>query len=76
MQMATKLADVFRDRVRKKLRERGWSQQDLANAMGVKKQYISHLMTGVRNPGFDSLERAAEALGCEACDLISEENGV
>jgi len=59
-------------RVRERLSELEWSQTDLANAMGVKKQYVSHLLTGFRNPGFDSLEKAAEALGVDPKDLISE----
>lgn len=70
--MATRLADIFRNRVRDLLDQRNLTQSDLAKLMGVHKQYVSHLMTGVRNPGFDSLEKAAEALGVDPAELISE----
>jgi len=58
------------------MRAQGLTQSALAEKMGVSKQYISHLMTGHRNPGLDSLEKAATALGVEASWLISGKSEV
>ena len=70
--MSSKLSAVFRERVRSRLNELDWSQQDFADELGVGKSYVSHLMTGRRNPGLDTLEAVAEILNVEPAWLISE----
>ncbi len=70
--MSIKLSNVFRRRVRERLDELGWSQQDLADELGIGKAYVSHLMTGHRNPGLETLESVAKVLAVDASWLISE----
>jgi len=70
--MSTRLSENFRCHVREKLSEFGWNQQDLANATGKQKQYVSFLLTGRRQPGLDTLELFAEALDVEPSWLISD----
>lgn len=74
MEMASALADVFRSNVRGRLQKKGWTQAELAKAMGVSAQYLSHLMTGFRDPGLTSLERAAKALDVSPSQLLSEKS--
>lgn len=48
-------------RVRRVLDEKGWSQQNLADAMQVNKSYISKVLAGEQNmtlEGITSLEKA------------------
>lgn len=76
MILSPKLAVVFRRKLRERLEEIEWSQQDLANQLGVGKSYVSQLMTGHRNPGLDTLESVAKAVNVEATWLISEKIAV
>ena len=71
--MSTQLNDYFRHRVRTRMTQLGITQSQLAQQMGVTRQYISHLMTGHRNPGLDTLEKTANALDVPATWLISED---
>lgn len=51
----------------------GMTQEQLANAIGSSKQYISQLETGSRDINriqVDTMQRICAALGCEASDLI------
>ena len=66
-----KIKNVFRVRLRQKLDEFGWNQTDLAEAMGWQPSYVSHLMTGHRAPGLDTLEKLAEVLEVKPAWLIS-----
>lgn len=70
--MATRLQNIFRANVQRLLAEYGWTQTDLADAMGVTKGFVSHVMTGHRGVGLESVENFAEALGVEPASLISE----
>ena len=70
--MSEKLASIFIANVKERLLEFGWTQQDLADAIGKQKAYVSHLLTGHRKPGLDTLEKISEALEVDASWLISE----
>ena len=43
-------------------RERGWSQEELADRSGLHRTYISGVERGVRNPTLTVLDRIAAAL--------------
>lgn len=45
--------------------EKGWSYAELARNMGVSRAYIHRLMQGSENSTLLSLNKLAEALGCE-----------
>jgi len=55
----------------KRLRkERGWSQEALADAAGLDRTYISGIERVQRNPTVIVLERIARSLGCEYGELL------
>lgn len=55
----------------KRLRkERGWSQEALADEAGVDRTYVSGLERIVRNPTITVVERIASALKCRMGDLL------
>lgn len=58
----------------KKLRfERKWSQDKLAEKIGVGRQYISKYETGKIMPNADNLQRLAEIFGVSVDYLLSSE---
>ncbi|MEN2711532.1 helix-turn-helix transcriptional regulator [Sphingomonas sp. VL_57B] len=55
----------------KKLRkERGWSQEALADEAGLDRTYVSGIERVVRNPTVTVVERLALALDCKFGDLL------
>jgi DNA-binding XRE family transcriptional regulator len=55
----------------KRLRkERGWSQEALADEAGLDRTYISGIERVVRNPTITVIERVASALKCQMGDLL------
>lgn len=55
----------------KRLRkERGWSQEALADEAGLDRTYISGIERMVRNPTVTVVDRVAVALGCRLGDLL------
>lgn len=51
-------------------RERGWSQEELADRTGLHRTYISGIERGIRNPTVTILERLAEGLECRIEDVV------
>ena len=56
--------------VRAARRERGWAQDELSEAAGLDRTYLSGLERGRRNPTLATLERIAVALDRPLADLI------
>lgn len=55
----------------KRLRkERGWSQEALADEAGLDRTYISGIERVVRNPTITALEKITAALKCKNGDLL------
>ena len=55
----------------KRLRkERGWSQEALADEAGLDRTYISGIERVVKNPTITVAERLAVALKCQLGDLL------
>lgn len=55
----------------KRLRkERGWSQEALADEAGLDRTYISGIERVVKNPTVTVIERVASALECRLGDLL------
>jgi len=55
----------------KRLRkERGWSQEALADEAGLDRTYISGIERKVKNPTITVVERVARALGCSLGALL------
>lgn len=58
--------------IRRRRKEIGLSQEQLAEVLGVTKSTISKYELGQRDPGLDQLVPLAEALNCTIFDLITE----
>lgn len=65
---------VFGTTVRTLRRSRGWSQEELADATGLDRTYISGIERGVRNPSLLTQKRIADALGVSLATLASTEH--
>jgi transcriptional regulator with XRE-family HTH domain len=66
MDVRTRLA-VNMKRLRK---ERGWSQEALADESGLDRTYISGIERQVKNPTIMVVDRIAVALGCQFGQLL------
>ena len=51
-------------------REKGLSQEELADLAGIHQTYLSGVERGKRNPTVSVLQRIAEALGSDIEDLV------
>lgn len=64
---------IDKKRARMLLAERGWSQSDLADQVGLTSNAVSMWMSGVRNPAVDSINKAAAALEVSPSYLRGED---
>ena len=56
--------------VKRMRREKGWSQEELADRCGLHRTYISGVERGIRNPTVLVLVKIASTLEAEAADLL------
>jgi transcriptional regulator with XRE-family HTH domain len=56
--------------VKKLRKERGWSQEALADEAKLDRTYVSGIERVVRNPTITVVERVAAALKCSMGDLL------
>lgn len=66
---------LFGGRVRELRHERGWSQEQLAEAAGLDRSYLSEVEGGVKAATVDTIYRLAVALGVEMADLFPRTDG-
>jgi transcriptional regulator with XRE-family HTH domain len=59
-------------RIRARRKARGWSQAELAEAVGVGANYIGILERGQKLPTLNTLVAAAKALGCSPAELLDD----
>jgi transcriptional regulator with XRE-family HTH domain len=64
------LRSAFGLAIRAARERRGWSQEQLADAAGLDRTYVSSLERGLRNPTLITQERLAQALGTPLHELI------
>jgi transcriptional regulator with XRE-family HTH domain len=64
------IREVLALNLRRKRREAGLSQEELAHRAGIDRTYISSLERSVYNAGIDVVDRLARELGLEAVDLL------
>ncbi len=50
-------------------REKGWSQEELADRAGLHRTYVSGIERGVRNPTITIVEKLAMTLGATIGDI-------
>ncbi len=51
---------------------KGWSQEELADQVGIHRTYVSGLERGVRNPTITVLEKMARPLGVTPGSLLDD----
>jgi len=61
---------IFAENMRKLRRERGLSQEDLAELSNLHRTYIGSVERGERNISIDNLERLANAFGVRLKDML------
>jgi transcriptional regulator with XRE-family HTH domain len=69
---AAKLLKIFGRSVRSLRKQRGLSQESLAEACELSRNYISDIERGVRNPGVLALVALAKALRVPLRELVEE----
>jgi transcriptional regulator with XRE-family HTH domain len=63
-------SDSFGGLARAQLKQRGWTQQQLAERLGVKQSVVSCYLTGKTQPTFEMIMRWAWVLGCSPHELV------
>lgn len=58
------------DNVARYRKQRGWTQEQLAERSGLSQQYLSGLEGGKRNPTVVTLYEIAQCLGIAPADLL------
>ena len=66
------VTEKFGQRIRRLRKERGLSQEDLAELSGLDRTYISGIERGVRNVALRNIEALAQALGVSISDLFED----
>jgi transcriptional regulator with XRE-family HTH domain len=63
---------AFGAAVRKLRRDRGWSQEEFADRVGVHRTYMGDIERGERNVSLVNIGRIAESLGIPLAVLMAE----
>lgn len=58
------------ERVKRYRKERGWSQEELADRAGLHRTFISQIERATKNTTIRSTEQVAKALGVSFADLL------
>jgi transcriptional regulator with XRE-family HTH domain len=66
------LINLFGENVRAARMQKGWSQEDLADACELDRTYVSSIERGKRNPTLRVVEQIAHGLGVPAASLLNE----
>lgn len=67
-----KLLKTFGRSIRSYRKQRGMSQEDLAEASKLSRNYISDIERGVRNPSMMALVGLSRALGVPLRDMLAD----
>ncbi len=70
--MAESARELLARRIRELRAEKGWSQEDLAEACGLHRTYVGDVERGERNVSVDNIEKIAKALGVSVGSLFEE----
>ena len=66
------VTEKFGNRIRTLRKERGLSQEDLAELSGLDRTYISGIERGLRNVALRNIAALAQALGVSLADLFED----
>jgi transcriptional regulator with XRE-family HTH domain len=70
MTRESNVVSVIAENVRRLRVKRSWSQEELADRCNLHRTYIGAIERGERNITVRTLFRIAEALGCDALQLL------
>jgi transcriptional regulator with XRE-family HTH domain len=68
--MAAKIRTAFGNRIRDLRRARGFSQESLADEVGLHRTYIGAIERGEQNVSIDNIAKLAKALKVDIADLF------
>ena len=57
-------------------RNKGWTQEQLANAVGVKRAVISKYESGMVSPSYNMVQKIAAALDIPVTELVGDEGRI
>ena len=60
----------FGERIKRLRKERGYSQNEFADASGITQAYLSRVERGIANPQLENIKKIAECLGISLSDLF------
>ena len=63
----------FGVRLRRLRRDRGWTQDQLAEAAAANPKYVGEIERGARNPSLDVIVRLAGALDVDVAELVGDD---
>ncbi len=63
---------IFAENMRRARHERGQTQEELAEIVGLHRTYVGEVERGERNPSIDVMERLAEGLSVPLVELLVE----
>ena len=63
---------MFGERVRHLRKERGWSQEEFAHAVGLDRSYMGSVERGERNVSLENICLIAAALGVPPAELFQQ----
>jgi len=61
--MSKTIRNKFGKRVRELRKQKGWSQEDLADKAGLHRTYVGTVERGEQNISIDNIEKIAKTLG-------------
>ena len=64
------LSNAFGAVLRQIRNEKGLTQDDLADRLGINSPYISRLESGQKHPSLEMIWKIAKALGIQASDIV------
>ncbi|MFM9968364.1 MAG: helix-turn-helix domain-containing protein [Burkholderiales bacterium] len=67
--MKPAVLDEIGNRIRKRRKDLGWTQEELASNADIDRSYIGGVERGERNLTFTMLCQICEALGCDVASL-------
>ncbi len=62
--------EEFGEFLKRKRKEKGWTQQRLSNEVGLAASYISHMEKGLRNPTHHTIRKITSALDLSTRDTL------
>ena len=72
--MVTVAREVLARNIRRLRKERGWSQEVLAEKSGLHRTYVGDIERLERNVSVDNIERLAKAFGVPIKELFADAN--